>query len=73
VVLHDLDQAAAVADRVVLLAAGAVVACGEPAEVLTPERLGAVYGVEVDVRRDTVTGVVTCRPVGRHNATRARR
>lgn len=73
VVLHDLDQAAAVADRVVLLADGRVVAYGDPVEVLTPERLGAVYGVDVDVHRDAVTGTVSCRPVGRHNTARARR
>lgn len=72
VVLHDLDQAAAVADRVALLAEGRVVACGTPVEVLTPERLAPVYGIEVDVRHDTATGAVSCRPVGRHNTAKVR-
>ncbi|OHX12799.1 iron ABC transporter ATP-binding protein [Chromobacterium sphagni] len=42
-VLHDLTLAADYADQVALLEAGRVVACGSPAQVLTPERLLAVY------------------------------
>ena len=45
VVLHDLDQVARVADRVVLLAAGAVRAVGPVASVLTAEQLAPVFGV----------------------------
>jgi len=48
-VLHDLNLAAAFADRVALLAAGRLVAAGPPAEVLTPERLGEVYGLPISV------------------------
>lgn len=65
VVLHDLDQAAGVADQIVLLGDGAVVASGTPTEVLTPDRLGPVYGIDVDVRTDAATGQLSCRPVGR--------
>ncbi len=43
--LHDLGLAARWCDRLVLLAAGRIVADGPPAEVLTPARLEAVYGV----------------------------
>nr|WP_156135085.1 ABC transporter ATP-binding protein [Arthrobacter sp. L77] len=69
VVLHDLDQAAAIADHVVLLEDGAVLAQGAPLEVLTSENLSRAYGVRVDV---TVTdGTVHTRAVGRHNAPRA--
>lgn len=70
VVLHDLNQAAAVADRVALLAEGRVVASGLPHDVLTPERLSPVYGIEVEVRTDASTNLLTCQPVGRHNARR---
>ncbi len=52
VVLHDLDQAAAVADRITLLEAGRIVADGPPDDVLTPERLTAVYGIRIDVDTD---------------------
>jgi iron complex transport system ATP-binding protein len=43
VVLHDLNLAAAFADRVVLLDSGRVRADGPPAEVLTPALLSDVY------------------------------
>ena len=47
VVLHDLNLAARYCDRILLLAAGRVVASGTPAEVLAPEYLEPVYGVSV--------------------------
>lgn len=49
VVLHDLDMAAAFADRVVLLVEGAVAARGSPGDVLTSERLSRVYRTPVRV------------------------
>lgn len=49
VVLHDLNQAAAVADRLVLLAAGRPVAVGPPRDVLQPDRLARVFGVPARV------------------------
>ena len=45
VVLHDLQETAACADRVLVLHDGRAVACGPTAEVLEPERLHAVYGM----------------------------
>ena len=71
VVLHDLNQAAAVADTVVLLDGGRVRAAGTPAEVLTAEALSETYGIAVEVVTDPATGHLTTRPVGRHT-TRAR-
>ena len=49
--LHDLNLAAAYADRVLLMAQGRVQAFGTPQEVLTSERLSAVYGRPVEVMR----------------------
>jgi iron complex transport system ATP-binding protein len=66
VVLHDLDQAAAVADHLVLLRRGSVVGAGLPHEVLTAEALTQTYGIRVDVLLDERTGRVHTRPVGRH-------
>ncbi|MFY7065820.1 ABC transporter ATP-binding protein [Nocardiopsis changdeensis] len=66
VVLHDLDHAARVADTLVLLDAGRVRAAGDPAEVLTEENLGEVYGIPVEVTRDPRTGRLRMDPVGRH-------
>ncbi|MFF0505133.1 ABC transporter ATP-binding protein [Streptomyces fimicarius] len=67
VVLHDLDQAAAVADQVVLLASGRIVAAGTPAEVYAPERLSDAYGIRIDVEPDSSTGIPRTRAVGRHH------
>jgi len=50
-VLHDVNLAAQLADRVVMMKAGQVAAEGTPAEVLSPERLSEVYGVD-SVRLD---------------------
>ncbi|MGY0233854.1 ABC transporter ATP-binding protein [Longispora urticae] len=67
VVLHDLNQAAAVADRLVLLHGGSVRATGTPAEVLTGTHLTETYGIRVDVDLDPGTGRLTTYPVGRHS------
>jgi iron complex transport system ATP-binding protein len=48
-VLHDLNLAAAFADRVALLAAGRVVAVGPARAVFETARLGAVYGAPIEV------------------------
>ncbi|MER5554720.1 ABC transporter ATP-binding protein [Streptomyces sp. NPDC002793] len=68
VVLHDLDQAAAVADRVALLHAGRIVADGTPEAVFTPELLSDVYGIRIDVDSDPSTGRLRTRAMGRHHS-----
>jgi len=45
-VVHDLEQAARFADRLLLMDAGAVVATGPPHEVLTAVHLADVFGVD---------------------------
>ncbi|GAA3935568.1 ABC transporter ATP-binding protein [Microbacterium soli] len=54
--LHDLNHAAAHADRVVVLADRRVRASGTPAEVLTPALISAVWGVDADVLAHPRTG-----------------
>jgi iron complex transport system ATP-binding protein len=51
-VTHDLVLASRFADELVLLERGRVAAQGPPAEVLTPERIASVYGVEARVGTD---------------------
>jgi iron complex transport system ATP-binding protein len=46
-VLHDVNLAARLCHRVVLLKHGVVVASGPPREVLTPHHLSAVYDVDI--------------------------
>ena len=59
---HDPDHAFSVGTRVALLDGGRLIAQGTPADVLTPERLRAVYGVSVVVER-LAQGQTVCAPV----------
>lgn len=52
VVLHDLALAARIADRLVWMHDGRIVASGTPAETLSDELIGNVYGVRAHVARD---------------------
>lgn len=49
VIVHDLNLAASCCDRLLLLGQGRVAAFGTPAQVLTPDTLRQVYGVEATV------------------------
>lgn len=55
--VHDLNQALRVADRVLVLAGGRLVAVGRPAEVITATLLREVYGVRARV--ETAGGATT--------------
>ena len=55
-VSHDLNLAAELADRLLLMSAGRVVALGTPAEVLDPARLEGVFGARVVVERSRESG-----------------
>ncbi len=48
-ICHDVNVAARFADRMVVLSRGRVVADGTPEEVVTPDMIRAVYGVECEV------------------------
>ena len=50
-VLHDMAHAMQYADDIILVRDGAVAATGTPAEVLTEERIAAVFGVHVELLR----------------------
>lgn len=56
VVLHDLNLAARYADHLVVMADGAVLAEGPPADVLTPEVLRVAFRLQALVVPDPVTG-----------------
>lgn len=51
-VLHELNLAARSADHIVAMAAGRVVAQGTPGEVIVPEVLAEVFGLDADVVAD---------------------
>ncbi|AKK11667.1 heme ABC transporter ATP-binding protein [Corynebacterium uterequi] len=58
VVVHDLNLAAAYADRIVMMAAGRLVADGRPDDVLTSQRVSEVYRQAVIVTKHPTRG--TC-------------
>ncbi len=60
--LHDLTLAGTYTDRLVMLHEGAVEAAGAARDVLTAERLGAVYHVCVTVDEDPDDGAVIVVP-----------
>lgn len=49
IVLHDLEQAARLADRVAVFARGRIYAAGPPAAALDPEMLLDVFAVEAEI------------------------
>jgi iron complex transport system ATP-binding protein len=59
---HAPDHAFAVADRVLLLEGGRLVADGPPAAAITAERLAAVYGVAVELVPSPALGRPVCAP-----------
>lgn len=61
-VLHDLNLAAHYCDELVMMNAGQLVAQGRPDQVLTPEQLRAVYGIEARVLPEA-DGMVSVMPV----------
>jgi iron complex transport system ATP-binding protein len=56
VALHDLNLAAATCDRLAVLCHGELVATGRPTEVLTPELVSRVFGVDATVVNHPITG-----------------
>ncbi len=66
VVLHDLDHAAQVADELLLMRAGQIVAKGAPIDVLTSENIGHAYEISVEVMLDERTGRLRIDPIGCH-------
>ncbi len=52
IAIHDLNQALRIADQVMVLARGGLVALGPPREIITPALLEDVYGVVARVETD---------------------
>jgi len=62
---HDLNFAASLCRSLVLLRQGRVLAAGPTEDVLTPERIRALYGVEADVQAHEAAGHLIVVPVRR--------
>jgi iron complex transport system ATP-binding protein len=61
-VLHDVNLAARYCERLALLHDGRLEAVGSPKEVLTPEAMQAVYGIDVLIRQDPLSGSIYVMP-----------
>lgn len=62
---HDLNLAAALCGRVVLLKAGAVIAQGETGTTLTAENIRHLFNVDADVQFHAAAGHLTVVPLAR--------
>jgi len=65
VVLHDLHHAARVADELLLMKSGGILASGPPRDVLTAENIQVAYEVAVDVTVDVVADRLRIDPISR--------
>ena len=63
-VLHDLTQAARIADYLIVMKEGGLIASGAAVDVLTSEVLQAAYGVRVHIGKDE-TGAPVIAPIAR--------
>lgn len=63
-VVHDLNHASRYAQHMIAIKAGQAVAEGSPSEVMTPDVLRNVFGIEADIVTDPRTGVPLCLPYG---------
>lgn len=62
VVLHDLNVAAAFADRMIMMRDGRICADGTVSEVFTRDNLQTVFGLSADVMRAPVSNRLVCIP-----------
>ncbi|MEZ6005470.1 MAG: ABC transporter ATP-binding protein [Planctomycetota bacterium] len=65
IVLHDLGLAARYCDRLAVLHGGRLVAEGNPMDVLTPDLLRTVWGVEASIEHSASTGQIHVIPTAR--------
>ena len=63
-VLHDINQAAAFSDRIVVIKDGRLVAEGTPLTVLTSQLLRDVYRVEAEIALHPHSGKLYCHALG---------
>lgn len=62
-VLHDLVEACRYSDHLIAIRDGSIYASGAPAEVITPETVSAVFGIDCITIPDPITGSPIVVPV----------
>ncbi|MDS1270603.1 ABC transporter ATP-binding protein [Lipingzhangella sp. LS1_29] len=67
-VLHDLNLACRYADHLIAMRSGQIVAAGTPEEVITPQAVSEVFGLDCEVIEDPLSGtpLVLPRPKDTH-------
>lgn len=66
-VLHDLNQACRYADHLIVMKEGHIVAQGQPAQIITRERVQHVFGMDSVVIDDPVSHTPMIVPCGRYH------
>jgi ABC-type cobalamin/Fe3+-siderophores transport system ATPase subunit len=61
-VLHNLNNAAAYSDHIIMLRSGKIFAEGSPADVITPADIHEVFGIDVTIIPDPETNHPICLP-----------
>ncbi|MGP0577503.1 ABC transporter ATP-binding protein [Paenibacillus peoriae] len=61
-VVHDLNHAARYAQHMIAIKKGKAEAVGTPTEIMSPDVLREVFGIEADIVTDPRTGVPLCLP-----------
>lgn len=67
-VLHDINLSARYADYIFAMKKGNLEAMGTPGEIITPELIKAVYGLECMVMEDPLSKTPLIIPKGRHHS-----
>lgn len=62
-VLHDINQAIQYSDTIIAMKQGKIIRTGHPGEIMTPELMHEVYGVNVMMKNDTELGMYMV-PIG---------
>lgn len=65
-VLHELSLACRYADHLVAMSEGRIVADGAPSDIVTPDLVREVFGIEAMIIRDPASGTPLISPLGRH-------
>lgn len=65
-VLHDLNHASRYATHLIAMRDGAILATGRPEEVITPERMREIFGLDCVVIDDPVSHTPLVVPLGSH-------
>ncbi len=67
IVVHDINLAARACSRIIAMRKGQIVRDAKPGDVITPDLMREVFGVETEIGTDPATGAPVCRylsPIG---------